>query len=146
MSLRFELMNLDQLRDHISRYDNNRYDLDYRKIAIDYAHHFNRLQTTKLTTAQFQTAVTALAGVLQVTKPAVPNGYALKNIAHSAAVALADSLELAEWDWNKRLEAMESTYKFYAIAASPPSSNNWLDMFKDTANYMRTLRGLPDIT
>lgn len=119
------------------------YPFVFREYAVRAVLFFNGLQTTKLTEQGFENAVIVMADKLNVSMPAVPAD--LSALSDAELVTLADSLELALWDFHRRANALQYCGSFWASAASPPTAVQFRDMFIRLANYARGARGLSPI-
>lgn len=97
-----------------------------------------------VTWANFKTYVTTLAGYLNVTMPVVPED--LNTLSDAQLLTLLQSMELAFWDWNRRVNALNNTLQFYRQAVTagvtPPAIIVFRDTFLDFANASRAARGL----
>lgn len=133
---------LDRL---VISYASSSYPFEIREKAVQAVLSFNDLQTTKLDENGFDAAVVALAAKLGVTMPTVPAD--LTTLDDAQIVALADAMELAQWDFQRRAHALNYTQTFWQQRApTVPTSLQYRDMFLRIANYMRAVRGLSAVT
>lgn len=108
----------------------------------------NNLQTllaaaNKLNEQALENAVISVAGKLDVPIPAVPADLSTLDLAQ--LVALAQQMELAEWDYYKRTAALSQTFAYWRARGTAPTPTTYEAMFLRMANYMRAKRGLAAI-
>lgn len=136
------------LESAIVRYSRESYPHDVAEEAIKHILFFNNLQTTPLDDATLETYVDVLTGKLNVTQPTVPAD--LVALTDAQAIALADSLELAGWDYKRRTNALQATHSFYVKAKEATGAVPTIAQYRDTflwmANKARSRRGLADLT
>ena len=128
----------------IVAYASATYPFDVREYAVRAAHSYNELLASPLDEQGFESAVSTLNDKLAVAMPAVPAD--LSALTDAQAVALADALELAQWDFHRRCNAMGYTHQFWVRRGGVPTSAQYLAMFYRIANFSRTMRGLPNIS
>lgn len=116
---------------------------DVRSIAIRAVNDYNELAAQAMDEAAFNNAVVIMVGVLDTSMPSVPADLAALSDAELAA--LANSLELAEWDWMMRIRLLGENHRYWVRRASQPSAATYLAMWKTMANYVRAKRGLAAI-
>lgn len=128
----------------IIAYASASYPYDVREYAVRAAHAFNDLAATPLDEAGFEVAVGTLHDKLVVAMPSVP--VDLSTLSDAQAVTLADSLELAQFDFHRRTNAMGYNHQFWQRSGVAPSAAQYLGMFYKIANFTRAVRGLPPIS
>lgn len=128
----------------IVQYASASYPFDVREYAVRTALSFNELQTTPLSETAFEAAVTTLHAKLIVAMPTVP--VDLATLSDAEAVALADALELAQWDFNRRTAAMGFNLQYWQKRGVVPTAGQYLDMFYRVANFARGVRSLTNLS
>lgn len=122
---------------------------EHRFIAINAVNQFNALIVNKLDTTAFNASVVEIASRLDVAIPAVPAD--LDSLTNAQAVALAQQMELAEWDYYKRSDCLSQCFQYWrtlATANTPtiPTSAQYLNTWLSMMNYVRAKRGLSALT
>lgn len=120
------------------------YPYSVKEYAVRAALAFNDLLDAPLDEQGFETAVSTLHAKLNVVMPAVPADLA--SLSDAQAVALADALELAQWDFHRRTNAMGYNQQFWQRRGIAPTAAQYLAMFYKIANFTRGGRGLPNIS
>lgn len=137
-------MTRPELERLVVSYASAAYPFEIREKAVQAVLDFNELQTSKLDENGFDSAVAVLAAKLDVAMPSVAADLSTLNDAQ--LVALADSLELAQWDFQRRSHALNYTHQFWRQRGTVPTAAQYRDMFLRIANYMRAARGLSAVT
>lgn len=117
-----------------------------RRTAIQAMVRYNDLLPQSLTEAQFNSAVPNLVGLLTVAIPATPADFS--TLTDAQAIALAQSHELATWDYQTRAEQVYQVEAFYqklGFGGQTNASTN-IGTIRATLltfmNYARAARGL----
>lgn len=117
---------------------------DVRSMAIRAVNAYHKeVAAQPLDEATFNAAVLTMVSVLDTAMPSVPNDLA--TLSDSALATLANSLDLAEWDWRQRLRIMEENHAYWVRRATQPTAAVYLAMWKTMVNYVRAKRGLAAI-
>ncbi len=121
---------------------------DVPEYAIKGVLAFNSMQTKAISTGNFASYVATLASYLDVSMPAVPADLATLDDAQLRA--LAADMELAYWDFHRRSNALSYTHQYWRkhvdAGGTPPTILQYRDFFLSTANTIRAVRGLPNLT
>jgi hypothetical protein len=148
MAIDFSLLSRIQLKDAIRRYAFSDNPFNVRPIAINAVNDFNELLLAPLDEAGFDSAVQTMAGKLDVAQPAIPAD--LETLTDDQLRALAQSLELAEWDYHRRNACLAENHRFWKTrkltANVVPTASQYLAMLLRMMNYVRAKRGLAPVT
>ena len=130
---------------------------DIRETALRGILGFNDIQAdsikagragTIISTANLASYTTTLAAYLNVAMPAVPADIAAMTA--QDRLALAQALDLAFWDWNRRRNALDSVLAYYrqvvAGGGAAPTILQFRNTFLETADAIRAQRGLAALT
>lgn len=116
---------------------------DVRSIAIRTVNDYHDIASAAMTEAQFNNAVLTVVAKLDTAMPTVAaNLDALSDV---QIATLANSLELAEWDWRMRVRLLGENHRYWVRRASNPDAGTYLAMWQTMANYVRSKRGLTAI-
>jgi len=116
---------------------------DVRSIAIDAVNDYHDIAPAVLSEASFNAAVVTMVAKLDTAMPAVPAN--LDGLSDAQVAALANSLELAEWDWRQRVRLLRENHRYWVRRGTNPDAGTYLAMWQTMANYVRSKRGLTAI-
>lgn len=136
----FEYLQGEALKRHILQQAGLTYPWDARNIAVGAVVRLSAMQASPFNSATLNAAVSQLAGYLTVTMPTLPADLTAES--EEDLRTLAAGLELAAWDWHRRVTALEYTFTYYSNASTPPSATDFKDTFLLAANFSRAARGL----
>lgn len=136
----FDYLEREPLIKHILQQAGHTYPWDARNNAVSAVVRLSEMQEAPFNSATLNAAVSQLAGYLTVTMPTLPADLTAES--DEDLRTLAADLELAAWDWNRRVNAVEYTFTYYSNASTPPSASDFKDTFLLVANYARAARGL----
>jgi hypothetical protein len=136
-------MSRPELERTIVSYASADYPYMAREHAVRAALRYNELLAQGLENGPLQTAITTIAGKLLVAMPAAPAD--LSGLTDAQLASLADSLELAFWDYHRRTYALGAAHEVWVKRGTEPSASDYLNTFLALANYVRAGRGLSAI-
>lgn len=116
---------------------------DVRAIAIGAVNDYHDIAPVELDETAFNAAVVTMVSKLDTAMPSV--GSDLSALSDQQIATLANSLELAEWDWRMRVRLLRENHRYWLRRGSHPDAATYLAMWKTMANYVRSKRGLTAI-
>lgn len=144
MALQFARLTRPKVDEHILRYAQDYREAEVRSVAISAVNDFASISATQIDESTFSTYVQSMAGKLDVAMPSVPAD--LSTLTDAQAVALADSLELADWDYRRRTQQVGENYRYWLrqkeLGRTPPAAAAYIAMYLTLINYVRAKRGL----
>lgn len=121
---------------------------DVRPTAVTAVNAFASITPSQIDEATFEGYVLSMAGKLDVAVPAVPADLA--TLTDAQARTLAGQLELADWDWHRRLASVNENWTYWvrqiALGRAAPSATVYVNMLLRIMNYVRSKRGLAAVT
>lgn len=141
---RHDELSREQLERDVLAYASETYPWDNKAEAIRGALVVHRLRANPFTPAQFLQAAGILAAKLEVTMPTLPADW--RNLSDGDLVTLADSFELAQWDWVVRKGTLRKCEEYFETVGAIANDTDFRDLFLDIANNIRAERGLSAIT
>lgn len=125
-------------------FEGHDYPFDTRRKAIDFALRFVGMQSSPVTEQAFTAIIGAIHDKISVSKPSIPADLDAETDAD--LVTLAEALDLAQWDWLARVRGFDHAFAFYERNGTVPTTTQIRDMALNAMNYVRSVRGLADVT
>lgn len=134
-----------QLKRDVKALASDSYPYEAKMRALRAALVVNRLRQNPFTMTEFLQVAGNLAAKLQITMPQVTD-QDLDTYTHDQLVALAQNLELYQWDWSVRIRALDITREYFEEVGSITNDADFLNFFRAIANNIRADRGLTAIS
>jgi hypothetical protein len=148
MAVDFSRLTRAQVDQYIIRFAQDDRPFEVRPVAIQAVNDFADISPAQIDEDAFAAHVVSMVAKLDVAIPAVPAD--LGTLSEAQARTLAGQLELAEWDYRRRVQALADNHRYWvrqlALDRAAPNAAAYLAMLLKLMNYVRNKRGLAAVS